>query len=70
MTVSVLPPTPAQHAWLKKNKSYVRTSHVRVKFSSRGTLYPDGSFVGEKVHPVMDGGGAFGVGILVAKRRR
>jgi len=67
------PPTAAQTAWLKANKAYARMSHVRhvVQFSNRGTLQADGSFVAESGRtPVMDGNGAFGVGIVVVRKRR
>jgi hypothetical protein len=65
-------PTAEQHAWLRKNPGYIRTSHVRnAKFSKRGTLRADGTFIPESGKiPIMDGNGGFGVGILQAKRRR
>lgn len=69
------PPTSAQHAWMLKHKStHLRMSHARsAKFTNRGTLHPDGTFVQEALgRPVMDGNGCFGVGIMKipAKRRR
>ena len=66
-------PTPEQHAWLRKNKGYARTSHagIAAKFTSRGTLHSDGTFVPESGRtPVLDGNGSFGVGVVIAKRRR
>ena len=64
-------PTKAQADWLKAHKGYVRTSHLRVKFSRKGTLYPDGTLVpASGSAPVMDGNGAFGVGVPVMKKRR
>lgn len=66
------PPTAAQRAWLGSHKTYVRMSHHRaMKFSARGTLKQDGSFIPETAgHPVHDGGGDFGVGIPNAPARR
>jgi hypothetical protein len=67
-------PTSAQLAWLRANPDFTRTSNVAhlAKFTNRGTLLPDGVFVAERPgYPIMDGNGAFGVGILVpAKRKR
>ena len=64
-------PTKAQLDWLKKHKSYVRSTHLQMKFSERGTLHPDGTFVAASGRtPVMDGNGAFGVGVPIVKRRR
>jgi hypothetical protein len=73
MPPQATPPTAEQQAWLKANKRHVRTSHVRTsaKFTNRGTLRPDGTFVPETGRtPVMDGNGSFGVGVMIAKRRR
>jgi hypothetical protein len=66
------PPTPAQQAWLTSHKDYVRTSHLlHAKTMRRGTLWPDGTFVPEAPgRPVMDGNGAFGVGVLTRSTRR
>lgn len=66
-------PTTAQINWLKANPQYIRTSHIRqrVSYEKRGTLHADGTFVPERPgQPVLDGNGAFGVGILRQKRRR
>ena len=71
MGVVMNPPTKAQFDWLKANKGYARSSHLRLKFAKKGTLYPDGAFVPATGRtPVMDGNGAFGVGVPVIKRRR
>lgn len=66
-------PSAAQTAWLRANKAFVRMSHVRhiLKFSNRGTLREDGTFVAESGRtPVTDGNGSFGVGVPVIRRRR
>jgi hypothetical protein len=62
-------PTVAQQNWMRSNPRYVRTSHTPARFDARGTLHPDGSFIPEDVHPVMDGNGSFGVGIPLGSRR-
>jgi hypothetical protein len=69
---AAIPPTAEQTAWLAANPGYLRMSHIATaRFSNRGTLYPDGRFVAEGTgQPVMDGNGAFGVGVPVPKRRR
>lgn len=66
-----LTPTAAQNDWLRKNKGHIRMSHIGhvLKFNNRGTLHPDGSFVAEAPgKPVMDGNGAFGVGVPLPPR--
>lgn len=60
-------PTQAQHDWLARNPHYIRSSHAYSRFINRGTLHPDGTFVPETVHPVMDGNGCFGVGIPLSR---
>lgn len=67
-----IPPTATQAAWLKAHPEYVRTSHVGhlARFRGRGTLRVDGTFVPEAKMPVVDGGGDFGVGVPVMRRRR
>ena len=69
---SANPPTAEQQRWLSANKAFKRMSHDIVgKYSNRGTLFPDGSFVREaKGKPVMDGNGAFGVGVPASIRKR
>lgn len=64
----MLPVTTEQAKWLKSNKEWQRMSHAHgVRFYRRGTLWPDGRFVAEGPGtPVMDGNGAFGVGVAVA----
>ena len=63
--------TKAQSDWLKARKNYMRTSHTRLKFTNKGTLQADGTFVAASGRtPVMDGNGSFGVGTPVLKRRR
>lgn len=63
-------PTAEQAAWLQAHPHYVRTSHARVRCQMRGTLMADGTFVHEGPGaPVMDGGGAFGVGVPIPQRR-
>lgn len=64
--------TLAQKTWLNKNKSYMRTSHIpSLRFSKCGTLFPDGTFVATSPgRPVMDGNGAFGVGVPIPMKRR
>ncbi len=70
-TFSATAPTFEQKVWLAKNKDHQIMSHHRsVRFSNRGTLKPDGSFVPESAHPVMDGAGQFGVGVPLAETRR
>ena len=60
------PPTQAQSDWMLANPQYVTTPHDRVgRFSSRGTLMPDGTFIPATQSPIIDGNGAFGVGIPV-----
>lgn len=68
----VPPPTAEQLKWLNSHKAYQRMSHAAgAKFTQRGTLWPDGRFVPEGPKaPVMDGNGAFGVGIFVPPPRR
>jgi hypothetical protein len=65
-------PTSMQKTWLRDHKSFVRMSHHRaMKFTSRGTLKQDGSFITEAPgRPVHDGNGDFGVGIPTAPARR
>ena len=63
--------TPEQQAWMKAHPGYVRTSHTRGKFTKRGTLRPDGTFVPvADGSPVIDGNGSFGVGVPAVSRRR
>jgi hypothetical protein len=65
------PPTTAQTDWMKANKNYLRTTHLRVRFAKKGTLRPDGTFLPATGRmPVMDGNGSFGVGVPMPKRRR
>ena len=67
------PPTAEQNAWLKANPAYTRSSHtgLTAKFTKRGTLRPDGTFVPETGRtPVMDGNGSLGVGVLIVSRKR
>jgi hypothetical protein len=67
------PPTQEQTRWLRDHKNFVRTSHLGhlAKFREQGTLHIDGSFVPVSPgRPIMDGGGAFGVGIPFSPRRR
>ena len=62
-------PTAAQIKWMQDHPNYVRTSHTPSRFMVRGTLTVDGSFISEDIHPVMDGNGAFGVGIPIVNGR-
>src|SRR5579872_5327650 len=58
------PPTALQHQWLANHPNYIRISHsVSGRFTTRGTLTPDGEFIPEYKHPVSDGAGSFSVGI-------
>lgn len=66
-------PTEAQRQWLGKNKGYARMSHVAhlARFTQRGTLYPDGTFIAETGRtPLTDGNGAFSIGKMVVTKRR
>lgn len=63
-------PTPQQTNWLANHRQYVPMAHNMSRFSDRGTLHIDGSFVSETVHPPMDGGGAISVGIPFSARQR
>ena len=66
VTPHLKPPTSAQHEWLQKNTRYRRTGHTPLgRFTFRGTLMEDGTFISEDKMPVMDGGGNFGVGIPI-----
>lgn len=64
-----LPPTEAQHAWMRAHPRHIRTSHIGMgrpggaRYVDYGTLHPDGTFVSVLKHPVTEGNGAFGVGI-------
>lgn len=63
-------PTPAQHEWMQKHPDYAPMAHATIKFSDRGNLHADGTFVPESVHPCMDGGGVISVGKPISARRR
>lgn len=62
--------TPEQQAWMKAHPEYARTSHVRGRFTNKGTLRPDGTFLSQDKSPVLHGNGHFGVGVPVRKGRR
>jgi len=63
-------PTAEQRNWLANHPQYAPMAHGTILFSDRGTLHVDGTFVGEQLHPPMDGGGAISVGIPISSRRR